>query len=94
MKKVCRDGVSVKCRDRRQPRRAAGCRVPGRVDAGIRDALQVLVDDDAVCVPPDARRIKIQIMDLWHAPGAVDDEIPFDVRRPAVSLSVDDERGS
>src|SRR5919197_42623 len=48
MKKIRRDGVTVKGRDRREPRRAVGRRVPGGVHAGIRDALHVFVDGDAV----------------------------------------------
>ena len=93
MKKVRRDGVTVKGRDRREPWCAARRCVARRVDGGIRDALQVFVDDDAVRIPLDAGRIKIQVIDLGHAPGAVNDEIRFKLRRPAFCLGVDDERG-
>ena len=94
MKEVRGDDMTVKCRDRRQPRRAVCRRIPGRVDAVIRDALQVFVDDDAARVLLDAGGIKIQVIDLGHASRAVDDDVSFDLPRLLRCLCVDDERGS
>ena len=42
----------------------------------------------------DTSRIKIEVIDLWHASRAMDDEVPFKPRRAALCLGVDDERRS
>src|SRR5439155_9329087 len=72
--------------------RWAACRgVTARVHGGIRDALEELVHGDAAPVMLDAGGCQIEVVDLWHPTGAVDDQVGLEpTLRPALPGAYDE----